>query len=141
MSDNLNDTIQDIAIKHGIVLGKDDPILVFHTMNERLFEENRKAQQDMLGQFKEEMESICSKWKDDARGKAEKILNAALAGSKEAMAKLLQDSTSESVHAMKKMISDSITEARELNQQTQKFNRFALLSSIIILICACLFFL
>lgn len=138
MSEKTNETIQAIAVKHGVVLGKDDPILILQTMNERLLEENRKAQQEMLAQFREEIENISSQWKDDAKDKAEKVLSAALASSKAAMAKLLQKSTSESVNAMKKMISDSLAEARDLTQQERKFSRFALFSSIAILIGSCL---
>lgn len=123
-----------------MVLGKDDPILILQTMNERLLEGNRKAQQDLLTHFKEEMESISSQWKDDARGKAEKVLNVALAVSKEAMARLLQESTSESVHTMKKIISESLTEARELTQQARRFGWFALSSAAILTGC-CLFIL
>lgn len=133
MSEKLNEAIHDIAVRHGVVLGKDDPILILQTMNERLHEENRKAQQDMLAQFRGEMESISSQWKNDAQEKAERILNTALASSKEAMSKLLQESTGESVHTMKKIISDSLAEARDLAQQTLKFSRFALYSSVAIL--------
>jgi hypothetical protein len=133
MSDKLNETIQAIAVEHGVILGKDDPILMFQTMNERLLDNTRIAQQDLLTQFKEEMELISSQWKNDANEKAEKVINAALAGSKEAMARLLQESTNESVQAMRKMVSDSLVEARGLAQQTRKFSRFALLSSMAIL--------
>ena len=77
MSDKMNEVVQDIAVKHGVVLGKDDPILILQTINQRLLEENRKAQQEMLAQFKEEMENISSQWKNDANEKAEKVLNAA----------------------------------------------------------------
>lgn len=134
----LHEAIQDIAVRHGVVLSKDDPILILQTMNERLLEENRQAQQDMLRQFKEEMENISSQWKHDANEKAEKILNVALAGSKDTMANLLQESTSESVQTMKKMISDSLAEARDLTQQTRKLSRVALLSSAVIF-GSCLF--
>lgn len=139
MSDKFNETIQEIAVRHGVILGKDDPILIFQTMNEKMLEENRKAQQEMLVQFKEEMELISSQWKDDAKEKAEKVLNAALASSKEAMARLLQESTSESVQTMKKMILDSLAEARDLTQRTRKFSRVALLSSTTIFTVSCLF--
>jgi len=71
MSDKLNEAIQAIAVEHGVILGKDDPILMLHTMNEKLLEKNRIAQQDLLTQFKEEMELISSQWKDDAKEKAE----------------------------------------------------------------------
>ncbi|HAU3761204.1 MULTISPECIES: hypothetical protein [Legionella] len=138
MSDKINETIKDIAVKHGVVLGKDDPVLIFQTMNERLLEENRKVQQDMLAFFKGEMEAISSQWKNDAQEKAEKVLNVALASSKEAMARLLQESTRESVQSMKKMISDSLIEAHIMAQQTQKFSRFALLSSVALFATSCM---
>jgi carboxylesterase type B len=129
MSEKLDKIIQDIAVKHDVLLGKDDPILILQTMNEQLIKENRQTQQDLLIQFREEMEGISSQWKDDAKEKAEKVLNAALASSKEAIAKLLQESTKESIQAMKKVISDSLIEALSLTQKTQKFSRFALVSS------------
>ena len=139
MSEAIDETIKEIAVRHGVILSKDDPILILQTMNERLLEETRKAQQEMLVQFKEEMESISSQWKDDAKEKAEKVLNAALTVSKEAMVRLWQESTSESVQVMKKMISGSLTEARDLTEQTCKFSRIALLSSAAILTASCLF--
>lgn len=141
MSDKINETIQDIAVKHGVVLGKDDPVLILQTMNEKLLEENRKAQQEMIAQFKEEMENISSQWKDDAKDKAEKVLNAALSSSKEAMDKILRQATSESALVMKNLISDSLTEARDLTQQTRKTNQFTLLSSVVMLTISCAFML
>lgn len=95
----------------------------------------------MLTQFREEMESISSQWRDDAKEKAEKIINAALAGSKEAMARLLLESTNISVQSMERMISDSLTEARDLSQQTKKFGWFMLVSSVLILAASSLFIL
>jgi hypothetical protein len=95
MSEAIDETIKEIAVRHDVVLSKDDPILILQTMNKRLLEENQKAQQEMLAQFKVE-------WKDDPGGKAEKVINAALTGSKEVVARLLQESSSESIQAMKK---------------------------------------
>ncbi len=141
MSDNFDAAIQEIAVKHGVVLSKDDPILILQTMNDRLIEEARQAQAAMLTQFREEMESISSQWRDDAKEKAEKIINAALAGSKEAMARLLLESTNISVQSMERMISDSLTEARDLSQQTKKFGWFMLVSSVVILAASSLFIL
>ncbi|HAU0909241.1 TPA: conjugal transfer protein TraM [Legionella pneumophila] len=141
MSEKINKVIQDIAGKHGVVLGRDDPVLILQTMNDRLLEENRKAQQEMLTQFKEEIESISSQWKVDAKDKAEKVLNAALASSKEAMNKILREATNEFVYVMKNMISDSLTEAKDLTQQTRKANRFTLLTSVTMLAVSCIFML
>lgn len=137
MSQKLDKIVQDITVKHGVLLGKDDPILMLQTMNEQLIEENRKAQQDLLVQFREEIESISSQWKDDAKEKAEKVLNVALASSKEAITRLLHESTKESVQAMKKLISDSLIEAHAFTQRTHKFSRFALVSSATLFASSC----
>ncbi|WP_131774875.1 conjugal transfer protein TraM [Legionella anisa] len=141
MSEKLDKIVQDIIVKHGVLLGKDDPILMLQTMNEQLNEENRKAQQDLLLQFREEMEGISSQWKDDAKEKAEKVLNAALASSKEAIARLLHESAKESVQAMKKLISDSLIEAQSLTRKTQKFSQFALAFSAALFAASCMIFL
>ena len=141
MSDKFDAVIQEIAVRHGVVLSKDDPILILQTMNDRLIEEARQGQAAMLTQFREEMESISSQWRDDAKEKAEKIINAALAGSKEAMARLLLESTNISVQSMERMISDALAEARDLLQQTKKFGWFMLVSSVVILAASSLFML
>lgn len=126
MDDKFDITIQEIAIKHGIVLSKDDPILILQTMNNRLIEETQQAQTAMLAQFREEMENISSQWKDDAKEKAEKVLNSALAGSKDAMTRLIRESTNELANTIKKIISDSLTEAHQLTKQTQRVSWIAL---------------
>lgn len=131
MTDKFDGAIQEIAVKHGVVLSKDDPILILQTMNDRLIEETRQAQAVLLAQFREEMENISSQWKDDAKEKAEKVLNAALASSKEAMDKILRQVTSDFTHVMKKLISDSLTEAQNLTQQTLKYNQYWLAVSMI----------
>lgn len=132
MTDKWNATIQEIAIRHGVVLSKDDPILILQTMNDRLIEETRQEQAAMLAQFREEMECISSQWRDDAKDKAEKVLNAALSSSKDAMDKILKQATSEFTHVIKNLISDSLAEARDLTQQTRKYNQFWLTGSIIV---------
>ena len=141
MTDKFDAAIQEIAVRHGVVLSKDDPILILQTMNDRLIEEAQQAQAAMLAQFREEMESISSQWRDDAKEKAEKIINAALAGSKEAMARLLLESTNRSVQSVERMISNSLTEARDLSQKTKKFGWLILVSSVVVLAAFSLFML
>ncbi|HHT9981003.1 TPA: conjugal transfer protein TraM [Legionella pneumophila] len=138
MSERLDQAIQEIAIKHSVVLSKDDPILILQTMNERLIEETRQAQAEMLAQFREEMEAISSRWKDDAKEKAEKVLNAALASSKETMTKISQEYTRESVQEMKKLMTNALVESHDLTRKTRKLSQSTLLLSAAILCASCL---
>ncbi|EPG9766617.1 hypothetical protein M0K88_004881 [Escherichia coli] len=91
MSDAVEELVKEIAAKHGISVGRDDPILVLHTINERLMQHSRKAQEAILDSFKEELESIAFRWGEDAKAKAERILSAGLNASRDVMNQAMKD--------------------------------------------------
>ena len=91
MSDQLEELIKEIASKHGLAVSRDDPILVLQTINNRLLQDSSKAQQAQLDQYKEELEQLALRWGNDAREKAERILNASLAAAKDAIDQLMQE--------------------------------------------------
>ena len=82
--------IKEIAIKHGIALGRDDPILILQTLNNRLLQASQKTQQAMLDEYKAELEDLSLRWSTEAKEKAERILNASLDASKTAMEQLMR---------------------------------------------------
>lgn len=128
MSEQIDQAIQDIAIKHGVLLSKDDPILILHTMNEKLLEDNRKAQEKLLEEFKEEMLTISLQWQNDAKEKSERVLNAALVSSKEVITKLLKDVIDESMNIVKKTASNEM-ETCDLMKRKKNVSLFILFSS------------
>jgi len=89
--DQIEELIREIATKHGIAVSRDDPILVLQTINLRLMQDSAKAQQALLDQYKEELEGIALRWGNDAKEKAERILNASLAASKASMEQVMDD--------------------------------------------------
>ncbi|PHV05366.1 conjugal transfer protein TraM [Janthinobacterium sp. BJB412] len=100
MSDQIEELIREIAAKHGIAVARDDPILVLQTINNRLLMDSAKAQQAQLDTYKEEMEALAQRWAADTKEKSERILNASLSASKEAMGQIMQkgaDSTTAKV--------------------------------------------
>lgn len=108
MSDHIEELIKEIAVKHGVAVGRDDPILILQTINARLMQDSAKAQQDMLDQYKSELEMITQRWNDDAKEKAERILNASLAASKDSMAKLMQEGAKEITTAVREEIDSAL---------------------------------
>ncbi len=102
MADKIEETIQAIAAKHGIAVSRDDPILILHTLNERLIQDSAAAQQAILAGFKEELEAIAHRWGEDAKGKAERLLNAALAAGRAAMATGMQEGAKAAAEAVRR---------------------------------------
>ena len=94
MSTEVEELIKEIAVKHGIAVGRDDPIMILQTINARLMQDSQKAQQEMLDTFKSELEEMSHRWGIDAKEKAERILNASLAASKDAMGQIMLEAVS-----------------------------------------------
>ena len=79
-SDSFRDNlIKTIALKHGVAVGRDDPILILLTVNEELMRANEAATQELLGRQREHLEAISKRWADDSTARAERFLNIALA--------------------------------------------------------------
>ena len=124
---DIDELIKEIAAKHGIAVGRDDPILILQTLNTQLMQANQKAQQDLLDQYKSELEDLSLRWSTDAKEKAERILNASLDASKTAMKQLLQAGANELVTTIKAEVDVSLN---RINRPIQDANRIGLMNIV-----------
>lgn len=127
----LGEMIKEIAAKHGIALGRDDPILILQTLNNRLLQDNQKAQQAMLNQYKEELEALSLRWSSDTKEKAERILNASLESSKVAMDQLMQAGTKELLLRFTSSIDESLILIDYLIKDTKRIGAMNIIASCI----------
>ena len=127
----LGEMIKEIAAKHGIALGRDDPILILQTLNNRLLQDNQKAQQAMLNQYKEELEALSLRWNSDTKEKAERILNASLESSKVAMDQLMQAGTKELLLRFTSPIDESLILISYLIKDTKRIGAMNIIASCI----------
>ena len=130
----LGELIKEIAAKHGIALGRDDPILILQTLNNRLLQDNQKAQQAMLDQYKEELETISIRWSADTKEKAERILNLSLESSKVAMDQLMQAGTKELLLRFTSQVDESLNLIRYLIKNSQRIGTMNIMASCITLL-------
>ena len=115
--------IREIAQKHGVVVGRDDPILVLQTINNRLMQDSAKSQQAQLEKLKEELEALAQRWSLDAKEKSERILNASLAAGKQAMGQLMEEGTNATVRLLAE---ETGTLLAKLRRQVQDAHRLAI---------------
>jgi hypothetical protein len=130
-TDKIEETIKEIAAKHGIAVGRDDPILILQTINERLMQDSATAQQEILDRFKEEMEAITHRWGDDAKNKAERTLNAALMASRGAMMETMQDGAKAVAESLRREVESTTT---RLASSIRESRRVAIMN----LVAACM---
>lgn len=90
-SDKIEAAIKEIASEHGIVLSKDDPIMILHIMNERLIKDTNIAQQELLDDFRSEVEVTVNQWMIDAKNNSDRILNTSILASKAEITKVMEN--------------------------------------------------
>jgi hypothetical protein len=139
MNDSIETLIKEITAVHGVVLGRDDPLLILETMNARLMSDNAKAQEAMLHQYKEELESIALRWEHDTTEKSERILNATLDASQKTMTTVLQNSAKNTVLAIKNEVDDKLSQANYALRHAEKIATMNICASGITLLAVCLF--
>ena len=75
-NDKLDALIKRVASEHGIVLSRDDPVLMMHTLNEVLLEENEKAHAELLSKYQAILEESFNQWREYSTKKTNAMINA-----------------------------------------------------------------
>ncbi len=137
-TDALEALIQEIATRHGRELARDDPILLLHTLHQRLLEDSHQAQQALLDQYQQELESLSTRWSLDARDKAERTLNAALTAGKSAMAQAMQDASNRCTTAMRAEMDLAVERIAATLQEARRVAQLNLLAACLAFMAAAL---
>jgi len=136
MSDKVEELIKEIAVKHGIAMSRDDPIFVLQTLNQRLLADSAQAQREMLEQYKSELEATARLWGDDAKDKAERVLNAALKASKEAAAQIMHEGTTAAAASVRGEIDAALGRVAGTLRHSRRLVVVNLIASALTLIAA-----
>lgn len=116
--------LKEVMLRHGVALGRDDPIMIMHTINLLLMQDSAAAQQKLLERFKSEMEEIGHAWDQNAKNKAERILNAALDASRDAMSHEMKDASNNLSKGLREAMNQAI------GQQIRRSVRVACLNLV-----------
>ncbi|MCP5245947.1 MAG: conjugal transfer protein TraM [Burkholderiales bacterium] len=76
MNDELDALIKRIASEHGIALSQDDPVLMMHTLNKVLLEQNQQAHAQLLSQYEAVLQENFNQWQAYASKKVNTLINA-----------------------------------------------------------------
>jgi hypothetical protein len=132
--DELADLLKEIAAKHHLLIGRDDPILVLQTINNRLMQNSVKAQQEQLEAFKSEIESISQQWSQDAKAKADRVLSASINAATEAALKVLQGTSATVSAAIRSEIKTGTQRLSQVVKRTQKAANFNFAAALLTVI-------
>ncbi|WP_169805893.1 conjugal transfer protein TraM [Azohydromonas lata] len=129
--------IKEIAVRHGVAVGRDDPILMLLTIFERLQRDGETAQHELLEKFKAEIESTVQRVDQDAQARATKAVVALLEASRAGIQKTAGDGAGEAVSALKALVDASVEQMRKDIGDTRKAAIFNMAAAVLTLVAAC----
>ena len=89
--EKIDKVIQQIASVHGVAVSKDDPIMILHTMNERLISDSKAAQQELLDNSRSQLEVTVPELSMAAKNHSDRDLNSTIETSKTEIARVMED--------------------------------------------------
>ena len=132
----IDEVIQQIASDHGIAVSKDDPIMILHTMNDRLISDSKAAQQELLDNFRSELEVTVSELSLQAKNHSDRILNSAIASSKAEVARVMEKQSRTIIEQWKNELSTGFSQVLKTTQSSRQTAILNIIASFITLISA-----
>lgn len=136
MADRMDDLIAEVVARHDIAIGRDDPILILHTINERLLQESAAAQHALLDAYKNELEASASWWRNDAADRADRIMHAALAASRETMSSSLAEAATTTAASVRTEVEAALARVAVRLQDARRIAILNLVAACITLVAA-----
>lgn len=137
-SDKLDALIERVASEHGIVLSQDDPVLMMHTLNEVLLEQNEKAHAELLRNYQATLEENFNRWCEYSTKKSNSLLNSSLNNAHITRDQFLESCIQMIDERIKSEVDQEIYELVKVSRQAAIFN---LLASFMILVSVVIAFL
>lgn len=116
--DKLDEIIQEVASRHGYVIGRDDPVLMTYTINQQVMEAGARIQHAMLEEHLRNMKKIASGLEDQAAGRLDRI-------ARQAMDSIRQVMRQEAESLFSQQRRESEAAHRLMMENTLQWRRFA----------------
>jgi len=138
-SDKLDALIKRVAAVHGIALSQDDPVLMMHTLNEVLLEQNEKAHAELLSNYQAILEDSFKQWREYSTKKSNALISASMNKAHLTRDQFLESCVQLIDEKIKSGVNQEIYELTRIARQAAIINLLA--SFMILLSVAVIFFL
>ena len=136
-NDKLDALIERIATEHGIVLSQDDPVLMMHTLNEVLLEQNKEAHAELLSNYQAILEENFNRWCEYSTKKSNALINASMGNAQLTRDQFLESCIQLIDERIKRKEGQEIYELTRISRQAAIIN---LLSAVLVLVSVVLVF-
>ena len=130
----LDALIERIASEHGIVLSQDDPVLMMHTLNEVLLEQNKEAHAELLSNYQAILEENFNRWCEYSTKKSNVIISASSNNANITKDQFLESCIQLIDERIKSEVDQEIYELVKVSRQAAVFNLLASFMTLVSLV-------
>ena len=134
--EKIDKVIQQIASVHGVAVSKDDPIMILHPMNERLISDSKAAQQELLDNFRSQLEVTVSELSMAAKNHSDRVLNSTIQTSKTEISRVMEEQSNIIIERWKADLHAEFNEACKTMTTSRQTAILNIIASFITLIAA-----
>ena len=121
----MSEVISLVMHRNGLRLGKDDPLLIIHTLNQHLIQSLGTQQNELIGNFYEGMNehirNVQKDWCDNAKKEANKMLLKASNASTELFQVRLKEATDEMVSKLQRANKEAMAQLEAKTESNKAF--------------------
>ena len=136
-ANKLDALIERIASEHGIILSQDDPVLMMHTLNEVLLEQNKEAHTELLSNYQAILEENFNRWCEYSTKKSNAIISSSMGNAQLTRDQFLESCIQLIDEKVKSGMDQEIYELVRVSRQAAIIN---LLSAVLVLVSVVLVF-
>ncbi len=136
-NDKLDALIERVASEHGIILSQDDPVLIMHTLNEVLLEQNEKAHAELLSNYQAILEENFNRWCEYSTKKSNAIISASMSNAQLTRDQFLESCIQLIDERIKSRVDQETYDLARISRQAAIIN---LLSAVLVLVSVVLVF-
>ena len=129
--ENIDALLAELARKHKVALGTDDPVAMLITVNRFLLRETAASQDQLLQGFREAIATSSNDWNKLANKRAEAILNATIFAAKNAVASGAEEGVAAGLPVF---LQAAETISRRIDGQLSQVKRLVLTVSVILVL-------
>ena len=110
--DPIRQIIEEVALKHGFALDRDDPVLMIYTINHRLMQSSAVIQQTLLEQYGKELDASMRKWSIQAACQADASMQGKLGAMQDVITSTVRTETEAAIKGLMRELLDYQRDAR-----------------------------
>lgn len=127
---------RELASRHHVAVGDDDPILMLHTLNELLIQHTAAAQQQSLEEYRQQMEISALDWAENCRIYTQRAFEQALPAMQEILNNSAREIAKETTQLVGQELQLATTALEKLAKDARRAANMVLVAAVLVMVAA-----